>query len=153
MRSQYRLHKPVIKEGGKVKKEAITVVEDGEVLYMGFDNEEAWKIYTEATGRDVTYVNRLSGDCCKKNYISVANEWHEAIFRNNRAAYEYCKMYHLNGTYVKVVRFFRDQYWNTVFRPDIMWVKNFYIREDVGCFPNKKSEMCRINLDDTTSRH
>lgn len=136
-----------------MKSNAITVIEDGVVLYLGYDREAAWQIYMNADGRDITYYDPLTGECQKKDYIIVQNKWSEVIFRDNRKAYEYIKEYGLNNTFVRVFRFTRDSYNNTKFRTDVYWVKNFYIRNDGGCFPNQTAlNQCRININDTTSQ-
>ncbi len=129
----------------------ITVVEDGMVLYMGYDQEEAWKVYKEANGRDVTYVdnrNPRHPACNKKDYIIVPDKWSEVLFRDAKAAYEYIKRYRLDVE-VRRFTFLRDEYSNTKFRCIPEYVKNFKIREDGCCFANTTFSRCRCNWKDT----
>lgn len=129
----------------------ITVIEDGIVLYMGYDQEEAWEVYKKANGRDVTYVDNRDARhpyCDKKDYIIVPDKWDEVLFRDDRAAYEYCKRYKLDVE-VRKFSFTRDDYGNTKFRCYAEYVKNFRIREDGCCFANTTLNRCRCNWKDT----
>ncbi len=128
----------------------ITVVEDGVVLYMGYDQDEAWRIYLGANGRDVTYVDNTDSAhpaCNKKDYLVVRDKWDEVIFRDDESAYQYCVRYRLD-TEVKRFTFIRDQYYNTKFRCIVEYVKNF--KKINGFYhANTTKNRCRCNLKDT----
>ena len=132
----------------------ITVVEDGVVLYIGQNADEAWKVYEDADGRDVTYVDTTDASrifCNKKDYLIVKNKSDEILFRNDREAYEYCVRNNLDTEVIRY-SFTRDDLCNTAFRCVMEYVKNFRIREDGGCFAvTSASGKCHCDLKNTTT--